>query len=871
MTLSPEDEATYNLLSMKMKRDINCLMDPDRNVRRRAVEKLHRTLQSEASHVSNAVLRVLCVSNLLRPLLQCAEHDVVEKCRERALTLLLFLCERGALESSDMTLKEVVALANARLGKLPYPEPTEEMRLLILQLLHAFLKQFAAVKDRLMSLQDVMTELVNALGKTAIDPFPDAKKMSAECVILISKNWKKDVGMQIGAIVRPVVVNLGHQHSRVRVCALQALEVAVPCGSESLPQLMQEVLLPAVSKVVLDHAPSVRKQLTITLAAWLAQIQQFEASIFPIFLAGVVDEAPEVRALALAKLNDLSVTWEHRDVELPEVVLDSTKSTPPLFFESRPQLGARKFAASIQADVLPPLLEKTGDWNVQVRERYTKVLSAFLILLEQNMNPFLDKIFAALSKSCRDDEEVVLNSLKACSGVVGFYADFQMILASLLPMVAGRLAGQDTAQYRTNGLILLRMSIEGMTAKMMGAHLELITEALCDPGLRESEVTDLQDQLAGVVASIVKTAGSMLAQKDDSCFRLFWVLSHLLALSSETSVAYETVCYFTRPFSVPGLVLASEGMERIATQMRQSVEHLLLLQELYIRYMGKLLDKMTLPVDAAGSWQKSNPTRVLFDSLCRRGGVACAKNLDKIIPVFLVHLEPSQDADIRLAFLTLLETMLGMDTITQALKMFSVALLQKAIIPNMVWHEGRMAATIRKAAVACAYTCLSQGIADQPCLFETAPQMLPVLKASIDDSDAKTRQLVCLALQYLFVALPSCLGEEPVHQLYSEILKRLDDSNDTVRKAACQTFSTFLKAPPKEHFQGPIINYTLDCLFVHLDDPEPEIQEAVYNVLRETVAIDAPQLAKKAEENRSRHRSPHYCDQLVVLASAESA
>ena len=68
------------------------------------------------------------------------------------------------------------------------------------------------------------------------------------------------------------------------------------------------------------------------------------------------------------------------------------------------------------------------------------------------------------------------------------------------------------------------------------------------------------------------------------------------------------------------------------------------------------------------------------------------------------------------------------------------------------------------------------------------------------------------------------LTEEPVHQLYSEILKRLDDSNDTVRKAACQTFSTFLKAAPKRHFQGPIINYTLDCLFVHLDDPEPDIQ-----------------------------------------------
>lgn len=36
--------------------------------------------------------------------------------------------------------------------------------------------------------------------------------------------------------------------------------------------------------------------------------------------------------------------------------------------------------------------------------------------------------------------------------------------------------------------------------------------------------------------------------------------------------------------------------------------------------------------------------------------------------------------------------------------------------------------------------------------------MLPVLKSSMDDGDAKTRQLICLALQYLFVALPGCLG-----------------------------------------------------------------------------------------------------------------
>ncbi|ETI37684.1 hypothetical protein, variant 1 [Phytophthora nicotianae] len=859
MALTPEDESAYNMLAMKMQRDINCLADPDRSVRRRAADKLNRTLQNEASRVSPAVLRTLCVSNLQCPLLQCAETDVVEKCRERALTSLLLLCENKAMEPSDATLKELVALADSRLGKMPYPEPTEEIRLLILQLLHAFLKQFAAVKDMPTLLRDVITELANALGKTAVDPFPDAKKMSAECVILISKYWKNDMGMQIGTIVRPMVVNLSHQHSRVRVCALQALDAAVPCGSEALPELMKEVLLPAVSKVVFDHAPSVRKQLVCMLAAWLGQIeqvQQFEASIFPIFLAGIVDESPEVRALSLAKLNELSANWEARDddggvksgdVELMEVDADDVKSAPPLFFETRPPLGARKLAASLQAQVLPQLLEKTGDWTVQVRERYTQVLSAYLILLEQNMNPFLDKVFAALGNICRDDEVVVYNSVKACLGVVGFYADSQMILASLLPMVAGRLAGQDTAQHRTNGLILLGMSIEGMTTKTIGAHLELITEALCDAGLRESEVSDLQDQLAGVVSSIVKTAGPLLAQKDEIGFRLFWVLNHLLASSSESSVAFE---------------MATESMEELAAEMELPAE------VLYARYMGKLLDTMTLPTDVSGRWQKCDPSRVLFDSICRRGGAACGENLGKIVPIILIHLEPDQDADVRLASLALLETMLGTDAISQAFKPFSVALLQKAIIPNIVWRGGRVAATIRKVAVACAYTLLRQGIAGQQCLFETAPQMLPVLKSSMDDSDAKTRQLVCLALQYLFVALPGCLGEEPVHQLYAEILKRLDDSNDTVRKAACQTFTTFLKAAPKEHFRGTIIDYTMDCLFVHLDDSEPDIQEAVFKVLKETIVIDAPRLAKKAEENRTRHQSPRYCDQLLALATA---
>uniref|UniRef100_K3W704 TOG domain-containing protein n=1 Tax=Globisporangium ultimum (strain ATCC 200006 / CBS 805.95 / DAOM BR144) TaxID=431595 RepID=K3W704_GLOUD len=840
--MNAEQEAQLGMLAMKLQRDINCISDPDRAVRRRALDKLQRALTNDAPTTPPVVLQTLCSVNMKAALFACAGQDVVEKCREKALTLLLFFAERNAMELSEAMLKDLVALLSARMGKLPYSEPTEEIRLLMLQLTCQYLKKMAADTTSKHSLLAVIPDLANVLGKTALDPFPDVKKITADCAIVLSNGWRSDVALQLGAIVKPMVTNLGHQHSRVRVGALQALEALVPCGSDALVELMKEVVLPAVSKVVFDHSASVRKQFVLMLATWfqrIAEIQQFHASLFPLFLAGIVDESPEVQQAALAKLPEVATAWENAvdgalgDDAEPMVIdgdVASSAVTPPAYFPSRPSAATRKLATSIQSEVLPTLLEKTSDWTVQVRERYTKILSVFLVLLESNMNSFLDKIFAALGKICRDDEDAVVKSVKQCSGVVGSYADSQMILASLLPMAAGRLAGQDTAQHRTNGLILLGMSIEGMSLKTIEPHLELITEALCDAGLRESEAADLQDQLAGVVSSLLKTAGPVLPQHDEIVFRLFWVLNHLLASSSESSIAYETA--------------------------------------LYLRYLGKILDKMVLLVDAASSWKKNDPSRILFDSLCRRGGAACGASMDKIVPALLVHLDAARDADVRLAFLALLETMLGTESVYKAFQPFSVPLLLNGIIPNIVWQGGRVAATIRKVAVACAYTLLRQGLADQACLFETAPKMLPVLKSSMDDSDAKTRQLVCLALQYLFVALPGCLGEEPVHQLYAEILKRLDDSNDTVRKAACQTFSTFLRAAPKEHFKGTIIDYTLDCLFVHLDDSDPSIQEAVFNVIKDAIDVDKPLVAKKAQENRSRHQNPTLCDQILALTEA---
>lgn len=118
---------------------------------------------------------------------------------------------------------------------------------------------------------------------------------------------------------------------------------------------MKEVLLPSLDKVAFDHAPSVRKQLVATLATWFARIEtirQFDAVLLPLLLAGVVDESPEVRSAALAKLNELSTTWERDEdgadnsaqAEADPMEVDSDFSAPPLYFPTRPPHGAREMA-----------------------------------------------------------------------------------------------------------------------------------------------------------------------------------------------------------------------------------------------------------------------------------------------------------------------------------------------------------------------------------------------------------------------------------------------------------------------------------------------------------------------------------------------
>lgn len=66
-------------------------------------------------------------------------------------------------------------------------------------------------------------------------------------------------------------------------------------------------------------------------------------------------------------------------------------------------------------------------------------------------------------------------------------------------------------------------------------------------------------------------------------------------------------------------------------------------------------------------------------------------------------------------------------------------------------------------------------------------------------------------------------GCDEFRELYAELLKRLDDSNDIVRVATCKCFVAYFRALPAE-WSKSLFGYIIASLFIHLDDPEWHVQ-----------------------------------------------
>ena len=148
-------ETQTQYLRRCLQRDFNCVTDPVAAKRRHALKKLRATTRRLIENTpTKSLLSSLFRSELRLVLFRAVNKDPKDTCREIALSTLVIVSGDKTLNDATF-LKETTRVLTQRMGKKPFLEDSEELRLLLLKLLNNLLSSS--------SCQGVVSQLLDDL------------------------------------------------------------------------------------------------------------------------------------------------------------------------------------------------------------------------------------------------------------------------------------------------------------------------------------------------------------------------------------------------------------------------------------------------------------------------------------------------------------------------------------------------------------------------------------------------------------------------------------------------------------------------------------------------------------------------------------
>ena len=313
-------------LSKKFAREVNCLADPALGTRKSALKKLSRELTAasvcaaiSASGARRQSTRPRCTSRAqtqpdhaagfftasLGSALVGLFSDPVERVREDALDLYLALAQLpGSADSLGVALRQALPTFAARIGSSPFGEPSEELRLKLVDLLLFLLVQRSSRDEVAAGLDSVAT----TLARVAADAFPAVKVAAAKAVQALATAVPRHIPSVATPLVKSTLANTGHQRGKVRGEAVRALGRLLPLCGGAADKLLGEAVLPGLTPRLLDRTASVRQALAGVLGGWLESLPPPSArshtpAILTLLLTATADAAGEVAGAALAALH----------------------------------------------------------------------------------------------------------------------------------------------------------------------------------------------------------------------------------------------------------------------------------------------------------------------------------------------------------------------------------------------------------------------------------------------------------------------------------------------------------------------------------------------------------------------------------------
>lgn len=924
----------YEEFLLTVRRDVNCLSDSDRNVRKKAVERLEKALfgggRKEAAQPE--FVRRLFLEELHKPLFRMF-GDQAEKCRELSIAMSMRFVDFVDLADLENVLPLLLSGLLGRLRILPFPEPSEELRLECLRLLSHL---FDVCKERL---NPFASDVIDALAKALSDTCPDAKKECCDIIKKVSSHFDGErLSRAGGPLIAALLANLRHQQWKVRRATLDSLGVLLSLEAPMLDHL-EDVLphLAASGSLLSDRNIAVRQCLAQVLERWMTKGLTFKVPVVPIIdfddgpagfekfehrlclllLSTVADEETEqVAAPALGGLERVA-TLKHEvrqtlaerakakvaqmkaadeNAVVPAELPVKVEAAPEFDYTTVMNLLPEPFASDrvpgvltttyVQlhlSTVLPQVFGNLTGWTSEIRAAAARLLRVVIVIANRQVAPFLDQALVHLYKASADDDQVVARAALQCAEMIGAFVEVDLILGLVAKHLGIKLANAESdAGGPSKGQGVEELFPESRHGRSVTRTVQDVTTGVKNFAAMS---TENKRQVFSVLAHLLRPAAPgaparlritdvrsilrFLEEGAQSEELLPWTLGAARALlETGGSVCVEV---WPRAFDLLLRMRSSEDCDHAAVDSCMDLLATLCgrtRRELYEEHLRTRLNELLVGGEFA-LWEERSPKRHVLETLIRNAGVAVASHIAELTPVLARQASP-EDAAIqaRVDILGLVHFLVTQDdsAILEALSENAPSLLQGVLIPNCVWKVGQSNNKIRKGGMVCIHAMLQRHLVVPGALNAAFPDLLPILKNCLsDDWSPDNRMIACLVLACLLGELQAEISSEQLREVYPEMLKRLDDSNDKIRAVVCQSLSIFFKCLPP-NWSRSLYEYILRTLFVHLDDPNSEIQQGIYGVLEAAVHQDYATFAREAQTAAAKSAHPRACEELLRLA-----
>lgn len=202
-----------NAVVQGLARHLNTLGEENKLARRKALENIRRDTVNRNPQLDPVELKSI-LNELLKPLLK-EFSDPAEKCRELSIYIIRRFLKSVAVPVEY--LPYIVPVIGQRLGQPEITEPSEELRLQLVE----FLKEILECSGKNIAIY--VDDMVRILQRIIIDPYPDVKKIACECTSMLAKKVPAQFHTQSESLIKPLLQSIAHQHSKVRTIVVYTI------------------------------------------------------------------------------------------------------------------------------------------------------------------------------------------------------------------------------------------------------------------------------------------------------------------------------------------------------------------------------------------------------------------------------------------------------------------------------------------------------------------------------------------------------------------------------------------------------------------------------------------------------------------------